>query len=126
MCLSPYDGFLLCRWACDNTLWGHIKKEFKLAGIRGSIWPFFKRFLPWLLIGILVWSISAFKATDYYLSLYSFTMTESHLTVSDVFDDMRNDELYRFDIGGVKNLEASSVGLLKGYKLLDSKREVYS
>ncbi|MCD6189527.1 MAG: hypothetical protein J7J97_04990 [Thermococcus sp.] len=53
-------------------------------------------------------------------------MTESHLTVSDVFDDMRNDELYRFDIGGVKNLEASSVGLLKGYKLLDSKREVYS
>ena len=100
-----------------------LKKEFKLAGIRGGIWPFFKRFLPWLLIGLLVWSISAFKATDYYLSLYSFTMTESHLTVNDVFEDMRNNELYRFDIDGIKNLGTPSVGLLKGYKLLDSKRE---
>ena len=100
-----------------------LKKEFKLAGIRGGIWPFFKRFLPWLLTGLLVWSISAFKATDYYLSLYSFTMTESHLTVNDVFEDMRNNELYRFDIDGIKNLGTPSVGLLKGYKLLDSKRE---
>ncbi|NJE26546.1 hypothetical protein E3E22_07950 [Thermococcus sp. MV5] len=100
-----------------------LKKEFKFTDIRGGLWPFFKRFLPWLLIGLLVWSVSAFKATDYYLSLYSFTMTETHLTSTEVFEDMKVDEFYRFDIEGIQKLGAPSSGLLKGYKLLDSKRE---
>jgi len=100
-----------------------LKKEFKLAGIKGGVGAFFKRFLPWLLIGLLIWSFSAFKATDYYLSLYSFTMTSSHLSASGVFKDMGNDEFYKFDVDGIKKLETPSVGFLKGYKLLDSKRE---
>ena len=100
-----------------------LKKEFKLAGIKGGIWPFFKKFLPWLLIGLLVWSISVFKATDYYLSLYSFTMSGSHLTTDGVLEDMKSDELYRFDVEGIKKLGTPSIGLLRGYKLLDPKRE---
>jgi len=50
-------------------------------------------------------------------------MSGGHLTTDGVLENMKSDELYRFDVEGVKKLGTPSIGLLRAYKLLDSKRE---
>ncbi|AHF81021.1 hypothetical protein [Thermococcus paralvinellae] len=84
---------------------------------------FLKKWAPWLLIGLLLWSFSTFKLTDYYLSTYSFEMTGTHFTASSLLEDMKSNERYRFDVEGIQKLGIPHYGLLKGYKLQDSVRE---
>ncbi len=84
---------------------------------------FLKKWAPWLIIGLMLWSFSTFKLTDYYLSTYSFEFTGTHFTASSLLEDMRSNERYRFDIEGIQKLGMPHYGLLKGYKLQDSVRE---
>ncbi|MBO8174118.1 MAG: hypothetical protein H0Z18_02540 [Thermococcus sp.] len=100
-----------------------LVKNLKFEGIPHGKKVFLKKWAPWLITGLLLWSFSTFKLTDYYLSTYSFEFTGTHFTASSLLEDMKNNERYRFDIEGIQKLGMPHYGLLKGYKLQDSVRE---
>ncbi len=100
-----------------------LKKKFVWVDMKPGVRQFFKKFLPWLLIGLMIWSFSAFKLTDYYLSSYAFTFSGTHLTGGSVLDDLANNPKYTFDIDGLRRMGVPSFGLLKGYKLDASEKE---
>jgi len=102
---------------------GALIKNPKFEGIPYGKKVFLKRWAPWLLTGLLLWSFSTFKLTDYYLSTYSLALTETHLTASALIENMKSNERYRFDIEGIQKLGMPFFGLLKAYKLQDSTRE---
>ncbi|GAB6102826.1 hypothetical protein JCM16138_20490 [Thermococcus atlanticus] len=100
-----------------------MKKRFVWVDMKPGVVPFLKKFLPWLLIGLMIWSFATFKLTDYYLSSYSFTFSGTHLTGGGVVDDFAGNTKYTFDIDGLKRFGVPKFGLLKGYKLEASERE---
>lgn len=99
-----------------------IKKPI-FEGMQYGFRVFLKKWFPWLLIGLILWSVSAFKFTDYYLSTYSLTLTGTHFTSSELIKDMEDDEFYRFDIENMKKFGMPSFGILRAYKLQDVVRE---
>ncbi|ALM75836.1 hypothetical protein [Thermococcus barophilus] len=102
---------------------GVLIKNPKFEDIPHGKKVFLKKWAPWLIIGLMLWSFSTFKLTDYYLSTYSFEFTGTHFTASSLLEDMRGNERYRFDVEGIQKLGMPHYGLLKGYKLQDSVRE---